>query len=126
MTCSEPLSPVGALQPRLKIWLSSDREEGVFGDGKWRLLQALEKTGSLTAAAAALKISYRKAWGDLRKAERCLEASLVERRRGGRTGGETRLTPVGQVWLETYSRFRRDVESAVAQAYAQHLEHLVK
>ena len=61
------------LCPRSKLWISSDEAEGVFGDGKWRLLEAIEKDGSLNAASRSLGISYRKAWGDLKKAESCLD-----------------------------------------------------
>ena len=82
--------------PRLKLWMSSSDAEGVFGDGKWRLLGAIEQHGSLSAAAVALDMSYRKAWGDLRKAEDCLKIALIENHRGGRTGGRTDLTDAGR------------------------------
>ncbi|MFH1968987.1 MAG: LysR family transcriptional regulator [Verrucomicrobiota bacterium] len=111
-----------ALSPKLKLWLSTPATEGVFGDGKWRLLRAIDKTRSLSAAAKSLDISYRKAWGDLQKAERCLGIRLSERTRGGMAGGSTRLTGAGRIWMEAYSRFRSRVEQAVAQAYRMHLQ----
>lgn len=113
-----------ALTPKCKLWLSSQRAEGVFGDGKWRLLKALYAKGSLTAAAQSLEISYRKAWGDLKKAEKNLKTRLIEKRRGGRTGGQTVLTKAGRKWLNAYSRYRADIEKAMEKAYRKNLEKL--
>lgn len=96
--------------------------EGVFGDGKWRLLKAIDKTKSLSAAAKSLGMSYRKAWGDLQKAERCLGIRLSERTRGGMAGGSTRLTEAGRIWMEAYSWFRSRVEKAVSEAYRMHMK----
>ncbi len=56
------------LRARFKLWLSTKDIEGVFGDGKWRLLEAIETKGSLSADSKMLSISYRKAWGYLKKA----------------------------------------------------------
>lgn len=98
---SDPDSAVDArtdgvsLLPRMRVWICSGAHEGVFGDGKWRLLNAIEKTQSLAAAAESLRMSYRKAWGDIRKAERTLGVALVTRHRGGSEGGSTELTDGG-------------------------------
>ncbi len=114
------------LCPRFKLWISSEEAEGVFGDGKWRLLEAIERHGSLNAARRSLAISYRKAWGDLKKAERCLGQSFVERHRGGAGGGETILTEAGRMWLEAYSKFRSDVERTVSKAFGARIEPLLR
>ena len=110
-----PTTRVAGVRPKFRLWLSSEDAEGVFGDGKWRLLEAIEREGSLKAATDSLGISYRKAWGDLKKAERSLGIKLVEKRRGGRSGGETRLTQAGKEWLVAYGRFRLKVEQVVTK-----------
>ncbi|MHC4295640.1 MAG: winged helix-turn-helix domain-containing protein [Planctomycetota bacterium] len=112
------------LQPRFKLWISSSDDEGVFGDGKWRLLMAIEREGSLRAASEAMGISYRKAWGDLQKAERCLGTPLLERLRGGTGGGRTTLTAAGKQWIAAYGRFRRDLERAMKTTYEKHVAAL--
>ena len=111
-----------ALHPRFKLWLSSEEVEGAFGDGKWRLLKAIDRTGSLRAATESLGISYRKAWGDLRKAEKGLGVQLIEKHRGGQGGGDTVLTEAGKQWVAAYGRFRREVEEAVARGFRRHME----
>jgi len=112
------------LKARFKIWFSTRDVEGVFGDGKWRLLRAIETEGSLRAASEKLGISYRKAWGDLRKAEDTMNIALVERRRGGQSGGRTNLTNQGEFWLKAYSQFRSDIERAAEKAYKRYFGDL--
>lgn len=112
------------LKARFKLWLNTKDAEGVFGDGKWRLLKAIEAEGSLKAVSESLGISYRKAWGDLKKAEECLNIALLEKRRGGSMGGQTTLTSEGKRWVKAYTRFRNDIEKAVEKAYRTHLKGL--
>jgi len=114
------------LKLRFKLWLSSGAAEGVFGDGKWRLLAAIERHGSLKAASQSLGISYRKAWGDLKKAEKCLGVTFLEKRRGGPGGGESKLTAAGRKWLAAYSRFRSAIERTAAKAFDSHIAGLLK
>jgi molybdate transport system regulatory protein len=114
------------LRPRFKLWLSTKDAEGALGDGKWRLLRSIETEGSLKAASESLHISYRKAWGDLNKAEESLNTALVEKQRGGNTGGQTGLTDQGRKWLKAYAEFRGDIEKAVEKAYEKHIRKLVK
>ena len=108
---------MGDLKPKIKLWLNGEGVEGVFGDGKWRLLKGIESTGSLRAASERLGISYRKAWGDLKKAQDALGIVLIEQQRGGRRGGRSTLTEQGKRWLVAYSRFRRDVEAMVQTSF---------
>jgi molybdate transport repressor ModE-like protein len=114
------------LMARFKLWLSTEDAEGVFGDGKWRLLKSVRTEGSLKAASESLRISYRKAWGDLKKAEECLNITLVEKQRGGNMGGQTSLTDQGKKWVEAYAKFRGDIEKAVEKAYKKHIKEFVK
>jgi molybdate transport system regulatory protein len=117
---------VKRLKAKFKLWLNIKDVQGVFGDGKWRLLGAINKKGSLKQASEALGMSYRKAWGDLKKAQGALRVTLVEKQRGGVLGGKTTLTSQGKKWVKAYTRFRSDIEKAVAKAYKKHIAGLVK
>jgi len=114
------------LRARCKLWLNSKDVDGIFGDGKWRLLEAIGRTGSLSAASESLRISYRKAWGDLNKAQDALNTVLVEKQRGGNMGGGTILTVEGKKWVKAYAKFRADVEKAVGKAYEKRIEELLR
>ena len=113
------------LVPNIKIWLSTTDAEIVFGSGKYRLLRAIEQSGSLAAAAESLKISYRKAWGDLKKAETHIGKRLIIKNRGGSGGGRTSLTPEGDRLVKAYAHFVADVEKLTADSYHKWLEETV-
>lgn len=109
--------------PGLKVWVESRRTgTGVFGDGKWQLLDALLHEESLSAASRALHISYRKAWGDLRKAEAGLGIALQVKQRGGSGGGTTTLTTAGKRLHAAYAAFRAEVGDAIEAAWDRHLK----
>ncbi|MBW7989005.1 MAG: LysR family transcriptional regulator [Planctomycetes bacterium] len=114
------------LRAKFKLWLSTRDIEGVFGDGKWRLLKAIESTGSLTKASESLRISYRKAWGDLKKAQEALNEPLVEKHRGGTQGGQSTLTEQGKKWVKAYTKFHGDIEKAVEKAYEKHIRKIAE
>jgi len=116
-------NPNKNLKPRLKLWLASDRSQCSFGDGKWRLLETIEKTDSLKSTCEKLGISYRKAWGNLKNAEECLNFTLVDKSRGGKTHGHSNLTARGRAWIEAYSKFHHEVEQAAQAAYRKYLEN---
>jgi len=91
-----------------KVWLASPDGEGIIGDGRLELLKAIDKLGSIRAAADELKISYRKAWGNLKKAESLLNFPLVEKTRGGKEGGKTVLTKETKILIDAYADFHKE------------------
>jgi molybdate transport system regulatory protein len=67
------------------------------------LLRRISETSSLTKAAKLLGISYRNAWGRIRRIESSLGKKILETRTGGATGGSSRLTADG---LSLFREFR--------------------
>lgn len=106
--------------PRSKLWLESEGRL-VMSDYRLRLLQLIGESGSLAAAAAAMGLSYRRAWGKIKELEANLGYPLVRSEVGGAGGGHTALTPEGQALLNAYARFRDRVEAAVRQAFDEEL-----
>lgn len=117
---------IEGLAPRFKLWVAHGDTESIFGGGKWRLLRAIDNTGSLKAATETLGISYRKAWGDLKQAEKSLGIKFIEKHRGGPDGGETRLTPTGKKWLTEYDRFHAAIEKTVKKEFDAWLNRISK
>ncbi|MGE4298029.1 MAG: winged helix-turn-helix domain-containing protein [Desulfovibrionaceae bacterium] len=106
---SPPAGDVAAVV-RLHLWLETD--DGVaFGLGRLLLLEALDRTHSLKAAAESMHMSYRAAWGKLKNTEEVLGHSLVEKVGGNRSGYS--LTPYGQ---ELVRRFRHWFDTMEAMA----------
>jgi molybdate transport system regulatory protein len=109
------------VSPRMKLFLSTKTTEGVFGNGKWALLDAVRTSGSISTAAKLLGRSYRKAWGDIRRAEDGLKMPLVETTRGGRSGGQAKVTGECSQLLDAWKQFRGEVEAAMEQAFDRHM-----
>ncbi len=81
-----------------------------FGNGIAELLEHIDKTGSLSTACASMDMAYSKAWRIIKRAEKELNFSLVERKTGGAGGGGSTLTQEGRDFLKRYLSFRKDVE----------------
>ena len=108
---------LGGVRPpvvRLRLWLET--EDGMFfGAGRGMLLEAVDRFGSLKKAAEHLGMSYRAAWGKIRKTEKVLGVQLIEQA-GSRKGGHT-LTPGGRLLMEKFGEWFDAVEaSAVKKA----------
>ncbi|MBS4056565.1 MAG: LysR family transcriptional regulator [Bacteroidales bacterium] len=100
-----------------KIWLSGITGDGMIDETTYRLLIEIGKLGSLKAAADAQKISYRKAWGDLEKAEEILGYALTDKQRGGKDGGNSALTPAALRLLEAYRALQQTFDDSVEEAF---------
>ncbi len=101
-----------------KLWLSTISGEGIIGEGRIKLLQEISDKGSLSAAAEALGMSYRKAWGDIKRAEELLGYPLTEKQRGGKQGGRSELTPAAVRLLEAYQALKKEVNRNLDDATA--------
>lgn len=113
------------MTPRAKLFISSPDCDGAFGDGKWVLLIAVKKHGSISKAAAELGRSYRKAWGDIKRAEEALGRPLVARVRGGSGGGQSVLTDFCEKLLSAWGNYRQRVHESLEVAYARHLRSVL-
>ena len=77
----------------------------IMGPGLAELLHGVERLGSLRQAAAAMEMSYSKAWTHVRRAEKICGAKLTQPAAGGEGGGGSQLTEEGQWLLDTYDAF---------------------
>lgn len=109
---------VQRFQPRIKLWVERDGNL-VLSDYRVRLLELIDETGSLTEAAAAMQLSYRRAWGKLKEIERNLGVKLVESAAGGAGGGGSRLTDDGRRFVDLYGNFRRTMERDLDREFAR-------
>lgn len=92
----------------------SFRRALAFGPGKARLLLAIETHGSITAAATALEMPYRRAWDLVDEMNTMFRAPLVARQAGGPGGGGALLTDTGRTVTERYRSLDATVQAALA------------
>ena len=104
------------LRLEYRIWMENPDHAAVLDDGRWALLKAIRDHASIRKAGEALGISYRKAWGDLRKTEEFLGFALIEKHRGGPGGGATSLTAEGLRFVSVYEEFHKEFAEAVKPA----------
>jgi molybdate transport system regulatory protein len=94
--------------------------EAALGPGKAQLLELIDEKGSIRAAAAAMDMSYRRAWLLLQETEAIMGAPVVVTETGGARGGGARLTALGRDVIRRY----RAIERRAGQAAAPELRAL--
>ena len=110
------------MKPRVQFRLRVTRGADIaVGPGKIDLLEAIAKTGSITAAARSLGMSYRRAWLLVDTMNRCFRGPVVDAEAGGRRGGGARLTASGE---EAVRRYRR-IEQLATRASAAEMRRLL-
>ena len=107
------------MTPAIRLHIR-DREGGsglAIGPGKVALLEAIARTGSITSAAKALGMSYRRAWMLVDETNRCLVTPAVETASGGQHGGGSALTAAGRELVKRYRALERDTGIAARRAF---------
>jgi molybdate transport system regulatory protein len=95
-----------------KIWIEDEDGSVIFGMGRLRILESIDRCGSILAASKELQMSYRAVWGKIKATEQRLGRPLLSRRVGGNEGGGSELTPLGKALIERFGTLRRLTESA--------------
>jgi molybdate transport system regulatory protein len=89
-------------------------DEIAMGPGKADLLDAIARTGSISAAGRALGMSYRRAWLLVDTMNRCFAKPLVEAHPGGGKAAGATLTAEGEAALAAYRALSAQVESGAS------------
>lgn len=92
------------------------------GPGKVDLLEAIDATRSITAAAKAMGMSYRRAWILVDEMNTSLAQPVVASATGGEAGGGSALTDAGRRLVELYRR----IEAQAARAGAADIASLLR
>lgn len=80
----------------------------IIGEGRARLLKAIDDQGSIALGAKSLQISYRHAWEMIKAMNNGSAQPLVVTTKGGKTGGGTSLTFHGKKILEAYTDYKKN------------------
>jgi len=107
------------LTPKIRVLIGA---VVAIGPGRADLLEAISRSGSISAAARQLGMSYRRAWLLVDAVNRSFRRPLVERVTGGRGGGGARLTRQGEDALRLY----RAIERKAARSVRSELSRLAR
>lgn len=109
------------MKVKCKIWF--EENGGVaFADGRRMLLEAVERLGSLNAAAKELGMSYRAAWGKIKATERALGIRLLEVTTGGKGGGGAILTPEAKELIRKYKKYSERIACLIEKEFKRIFE----
>ena len=87
-----------------------------IGSGKADILQAVAETGSISAAARRMNMSYRRAWLLIDTMNRCFRQPVVDAAQGGKGGGGAQITDFGRVVLKEFRAVEAGAVKAVTKA----------
>lgn len=90
------------LKPQVKLQIDLP-DGGRIGPGKIQLLEMIESEGSLSRAAEAMGISYRRAWQFMQQVNAALDEPAIATPERGNGGSAARLTKFGR---ELIAKFR--------------------
>ena len=105
-----PMAKTRESMPRLRILLGA---AVALGPGKAALLEAVEEAGSISGAARAMGMSYRRAWTLIEAMNLDFKKPLVQTSAGGSGGGGARVTDSGRDALRRYRAMEEKASAAV-------------
>lgn len=95
--------------PPLRLTLRLDvGGRATLGPGKVRLLELIGEHGSISAAARAMGMSYRRAWALVESLNATFETPLVATHPGGQGGGGAVLLPLGAEVARLYRELEHE------------------
>ena len=104
----------------LRVWVER-AGRAILGKGRLELLEGIDRSHSISAAARQMGMSYRRAWELVQSINAAAGEPLVVAATGGTHGGGVRLTPLG---LNAVAVFR-DLQAHVGRAAAAFLPQRV-
>ncbi len=109
------------MEIKAKFWIEN-KGEVVLGGGKTALLLAVDRLGSIQRAADKFGMSYRHAWGVIKKIEQRAGFKIVETKLGGKEGGGAQLTPRGKTFVDKMGSLLEDFQAIVEKRFKQKLK----
>lgn len=80
-----------------------------LGPGKIALLEAIKSTGSISDAARALGMSYRRAWMLINSIKQGFSEAVIVSATGGKGGGGAEVTGFGDELIAQYRKLEREI-----------------
>jgi len=107
------------MKVRSKVWIDDDHGRVIFGSGRVRMLEAIDRLGSMNKAAKELNMSYRALWGRIKSTEERIGAKVLVTKPGGGKGSGSTLTHTGKRLLENYKRLKERIIKVADQEFVK-------
>ena len=105
------------MEIKAKFWIEN-KGEPVLGGGKTALFLAVDRLGSIQRAADEFGMSYRHAWGAIKKIEQRAGFKILDTRLGGKDGG-ARLSEKGKAFVDGVDFLLSDLRGMVEKRFKQ-------
>lgn len=89
-----------------RIWIEADNNV-LLGEGRVRLLKAINETGSLSKAAKSLQMSYKKSWTLIDAVNKSAIKPVVTTSIGGQGGGGAKVTEYGLKLIQVFEEINK-------------------
>ena len=106
---------MSGIRLKSRQWLEDGDGNIIMGEGRQRIFELIEETGSINQTAKLMRMSYRGVWGKIKATEGHLNKKLVltERRHG------SRLTDKGKALLRSYRKLKLDCRKADEEVFKE-------
>ena len=105
------------MEIKAKFWIEN-RGEVVLGGGKTHLLLAVDRLGSIQRAADEFGMSYRHAWGVIKKIEQRAGLKMLDTKLGRKDGGAC-LTSEGRAFVEKVNSLLEELKTLVEKRFGE-------
>jgi molybdate transport system regulatory protein len=95
-----------------------------MGPGKAELIERIDATGSISAAARAMGMSYRRAWQLVEALNAAFKEPVIVTAVGGERGGGARVTPYGRRQAALFRKMEGKASAAIAAELKRYLRQL--
>jgi len=85
-------------------WIVDENDKIIIGEGRMKILEHVENTGSINQAAKMMKMSYKAVWSKIKYTEIHLNVKILHSDK--KTG--SRLTKEGKALLEKYRLLKKE------------------
>lgn len=96
-----------------RFWITN-KGRNVAGGGRVELLKRIKDSGSISAAAKEMSMSYKAAWDSVNAMNKLADAPLVQRSAGGKQGGGTVITKAGEEFITLYDKYSETFDKILA------------
>jgi molybdate transport system regulatory protein len=114
-----------ARYPGLTLRIMAGRQPAM-GPGKAELVSHIEATGSISAAARAMGMSYRRAWQLVEAMNASFTEPVVRTAIGGKRGGGAAVTAFGKALVASFRAMEEKASAAIAPDITEFSRHLRK
>lgn len=90
------------------------KSAAAMGPGKAELVERIGRTGSISAAARDMGMSYRRAWQLVESLNETFREPVVTTAIGGRRGGGAKVTPYGERVVAGFRAMERKASAAIS------------